>query len=113
MKVSKILGEIQKQTGNTIADLPRAAGTSIPDPEIEVQFDKTPFWTALDSVLDQAQLSIYPYGQPHALQIVPRGPHDRRELAGPTWKGQYGLNPYPTGQTRAAKFVAAGVATFP
>ena len=27
-------------------------------------------------MLDQAQLSIYPYGQPRALQIVPRGPND-------------------------------------
>ena len=71
-----MLAEIQKQTGNKIADLPRAADASIPDPEIAVNFDKTPFWTALDSVLDQAQLSIYPYGQPGALQIVPRGPHD-------------------------------------
>ncbi len=76
LKVSKVFAEIQKQTGNLIADLPRAAGAAIPDPEIEVTFDKTPFWTALDAVLDQAQLSVYPYGQPHTLQIVPRGPND-------------------------------------
>jgi len=76
MKVSKVLAEIQKQTGNTIADLPRPAEASIPDPEIAINFDKTPFWTALDLVLDQAQLSIYPYGQPGALQIVPRGLHN-------------------------------------
>ncbi|MGO9110120.1 MAG: hypothetical protein ACLP9L_12880 [Thermoguttaceae bacterium] len=76
LRTSKVLAEIQKQTGNTIADLPRAAGAAIADPEIVVNFDKTPFWTALDSALDQAQLSIYPYGQPHALKIVPRGPND-------------------------------------
>ena len=76
-KVSKLLAEMHDQTGNLIADLPRPAGVAIPDPEIDVQFNKTPFWTALDTVLDQAQLSIYPYGQqPHALQIVPRGPND-------------------------------------
>jgi hypothetical protein len=78
LRVSKVLAEIQKQTGNTIADLPRQAGAAIPDPEIDVKFDKTPFWTALDAVLDQAQLSIYAYAnsQPHALQIVPRGPNE-------------------------------------
>jgi hypothetical protein len=76
LKVSKALAEIQKQTGNSIADLPRTAAASIPDPEITVQFDRTPFWTALDFVLDRAQLSIYPYGQAGALQIVPRGPND-------------------------------------
>jgi hypothetical protein len=88
MKISKILAEIQRQTGNKIADLPRSAGAAIPDPEIAVHFDKTPFWAALDSALDEAQLSIYPYGQPNALQIVPRGPNNlprtgRAVLAGP------------------------------
>ena len=87
LKISRVLAEIQKQTGNTIADLPRVAAT-IPDPEITVHFDKIPFWTALDSALDEAQLSIYPYGQPGALQIVPRGPNDlprtgRAVLEGP------------------------------
>jgi hypothetical protein len=78
LSISKVLAEIQKQTRNTIADLPRQAGAAIPDPEIDVNFEKTPFWTALDSVLDLAQLSLYSYpnGQAHAVQIVPRGPND-------------------------------------
>jgi len=88
LKASKALAEIQKQTGNKIIDLPRTVEASIPDAEITVAFDKTPFWTALDSVLDQAQLSIYPYGQPGAVQIVSRGPHDlprigRADIEGP------------------------------
>jgi hypothetical protein len=88
LKVSKVLAEIQKQTGNTIVDLPRTDEVSLPDPEIAVALDKTPFWTALDLVLDKAQLSIYPYGQPGAVQIVPRGPHDlprsgRADVEGP------------------------------
>ena len=76
IRISKVLAEIQKQTGNTIADLPRQAAATIPDPEINVAFDKAPFWTALDAALDQAQLSIYPYGEPHALKIIPRGQND-------------------------------------
>jgi len=88
LKISKLLAEIQKQTGNTIADLPRSEEAALPDAEITVHFDKTPFWTALDSALDQAQLSIYPYGRPGALQIMPRGPHDlprsgRAAISGP------------------------------
>ena len=77
-QVSKLLAEIQKQTGNKIADLPRGAETAAPDAEITVDFKSTPFWTALDSVLDLAHLSIYPYGQPGTLQIVSRGPNDLR-----------------------------------
>jgi hypothetical protein len=39
-------------------------------------------------VLDQVALSIYPYGQPGVLQLVPRGPHDlprvgRAAIVGP------------------------------
>jgi len=92
-KVSAVLAEIQKQTGNKIADLPRSADSPIPDPEIAVQFDKTPFWTVLDSVLDQAQLSIYPYGQPGALQIKPRGPHDLPRTGRATLQGPMRIEP--------------------
>ena len=88
LKLSQVLAEIHRQTGNTIAEGPRPAEAAVPDAEITVNFDKTPFWTALDSALDQAQLSIYPYGQPGALQIRPRGPHDlprtgRAAISGP------------------------------
>src|SRR5271157_6656003 len=93
LKISKVLAEIQRQTGNTIADLPRAAGAAIPDPEIDVRFDKTPFWTALDAVLDQAQLSVYPYGQPHALKVVPRGPNDLPRTGRATIQGPMRIEP--------------------
>ena len=88
MKLSQALAEIQKQTGNNIAPVPQPAGVPPIDPEIKADFDKSPFWIALDQVLDQAELSIYPYGQPGALQIVPRGPHDlprvgRAAIVGP------------------------------
>ncbi len=88
MKLSKVLAELQKQSGNAIADLPRQADEPIPDPEIAVDFDQRPFWQALDEVLDRGQLSVYPYGQPDALQIVPRGANDlprssRASIAGP------------------------------
>ena len=74
LKLSNVLAEIQKQTGNAIAPLPQPADTPAADPEIKVDFSKTPFWNALDEVLDKVQLSIYPYGQPGTLQLVPRGP---------------------------------------
>jgi hypothetical protein len=88
LKLSQVLAEIQKQTGNNITAPPQPAGVPAVDPEVKVEFDKTPFWTALDDVLDQVALSVYPYGQPGALQLVPRGPHDlprvgRASIVGP------------------------------
>ena len=93
LKISQVLAEIQKQTGNKIADLPRPDDASIPDPEIAVRFDKTPFWTAMDSVLDQAQLSIYPYGQPGALQIVPRRPNELPRTGRAAMEGPMRIEP--------------------
>jgi hypothetical protein len=93
LKVSQVLAEIQKQTGNAFAGLPRSADAADGDAEITVHFHKTPFWTALDAVLDQAQLSIYPYGQPRALQIVPRGPHDLPRTGRATLEGPLRIEP--------------------
>jgi hypothetical protein len=88
LKLSQVLAEIQKQTGNNITAPPQPAGVPPVDPEVRVDFAKKPFWSALDEVLDQAELSIYPYGQPGILQLVPRGPHDlprvgRAAIVGP------------------------------
>ncbi len=60
MKLSRVLAEIQKQTGNNIAAMPQAAEVPAVDPEIKVEFDKTPFWSALDQVLDQRNYRSIP-----------------------------------------------------
>jgi hypothetical protein len=88
LKLSQVLAEIKKQSGNNISAPPQPAGIPAIDPEIKVDFNKTPFWNALDDVLDQTGLSIYPYGQPGILQLVPRGPNDlpragRASIVGP------------------------------
>jgi len=88
MPLSKILAAIQEQTGNKIVDMRRRFGQPPADPELEVDFEKTPFWQALDQVLDRAGLSIYPYGEGKAISVVTRaetqGPRaDRAGYSGP------------------------------
>ena len=83
----------------------------IPDPEISVGFHNVPFWTALDAVLDQAQLSIYPYGQPRALQIVPRGPTALpRTGRAAIFRSDADRAGFGCGQAQTAKFIASGPA---
>jgi hypothetical protein len=53
-----------------------------------VDFDKTPFWQALDQTLDQAKLTVYPYAGNDELGIMAREPGalpraDRASYAGP------------------------------
>lgn len=92
MKLSEVLAAIEKQTGNKIVDRREADDRS--DPVVKAKFNETPFWQALDDVLDQAKLSIDPHaaddeGNPVAgVSIVRRrgGQADRRtnvSYAGP------------------------------
>ena len=76
--LAKALAALQAQTGNQVE-----ARQSIEDAnsEFEVQWDKTPFFTALDVLCDQSKLAIYPYGLPNALQLRNRLP-DELPLAG-------------------------------
>jgi hypothetical protein len=70
MPLSKILAAIEQQTGNKIVDVRRGAVANLPDPEVQVDFEKTPFWQALDQVLDQVGLTVYPYGESKTVQVV-------------------------------------------
>ncbi|HUE71064.1 MAG TPA: hypothetical protein VMP01_09260 [Pirellulaceae bacterium] len=58
MLLSEALAEIEKQTGNRVTDS-REEDKS--DPKITLQLDKAPFWEALDTILDAAQLTLYNY----------------------------------------------------
>jgi hypothetical protein len=88
MPLSKVLAAIQQQTENKVVDSRHEAAGPTADPPLTVPLDKTPFWTALDQVADLAQVSVYPFGQPDAVQLVPRDPQQlprtgRAALAGP------------------------------
>jgi hypothetical protein len=109
IKLSQVLGEIQKQTGNNIAAQPQPAEVPAIDPEIKVDFDKTPFWSALDQVLDQAQLSVYPYAQPGALQLVPRGPNDLPRVGRATVVGPLRIEPVRVRASRDPRTTAPSV----
>ena len=62
MPLSEALAALEEQTGNKVVDgregIDQEAAT---DPKVTVKFDKVPFWEALDSILDQAQLTLYNY----------------------------------------------------
>ena len=60
----------QRQSGNTIVDYRRQFGQPVTDPTLKVHFDKTPFWPALDQVLDQAGLTVYPFAEQPAIDVV-------------------------------------------
>ena len=74
MPLANVLAELSRQSGNAIIDSrEKAADPNAKSPAITVDFEKTPFWPALDQVLDQAGLTIYPFAENEkpAITLVP------------------------------------------
>ncbi len=61
-RLSAILREFESQTQNRVIDFRNQIGQTSTDPEVDVAFEKTPFWQALDFVMAKTNLMIDPYG---------------------------------------------------
>jgi len=72
IRLSRILDEIRRQTGNRVVDSRGRSGGQPDDPELSVDFNKTPFWKALGYVLEKTGLAIYPFEEGQAVHIVDR-----------------------------------------
>jgi hypothetical protein len=73
MPLSAALAAISKQTGNTIVDYRLEFNQQATDPQLQLNLKEMPFWEALDHVLDEAGMTLYPYsGKEHALAMVSR-----------------------------------------
>jgi hypothetical protein len=84
-KLSEVFAAMQKQTGNTIADQREKLDQQAGDPMIKVDFQQLPFWQALDQVLDQTGLTVYPYVEQDAVGFEnrPEGdlPRTKRQVS--------------------------------
>jgi len=82
MRLSKILAAFERQSGNTILDGRGQFGQPATDPRLKVDFDKVPFWPALDRLLDLAGMTVYPYAERPAIEVVAAGAENRRAGGG-------------------------------
>jgi hypothetical protein len=73
MPLGQILHAFEEQSGNPLVDFRARFGQPVTDPKLTLRFDKTPFWPALDQLLNEAGLAIYPHGRPGAISLVARG----------------------------------------
>lgn len=75
LAVSAVLAALAEQTGNEIVDYREQFGQEKRDAMIDVDFRNTPYWQALDHVLDAAGLEVYNYsGKPGVTALVARQP---------------------------------------
>lgn len=87
-----ILREIGRQTGNPLLG-PQAgsAGTDLEQLRVSVDFDSTPFWSALDQALDQAGVDLEGNGPGETPRLSPRRDGDRRRAEGTCYSGPFRL----------------------
>jgi len=93
LPLSEIVAAIGQQTGNKLVDFRRRFGHEITNPKLAVDFDKTPFWEALDEVLDRAALKVYPFGEEGAISFVARGEGELPRSGRATYSGPLRLEP--------------------
>lgn len=93
MPLSEILAEFQRQSGNPIVDYRKKFGQVQTDPKLVVDFKDTPFWQALDRVLDQAELTVYPFGDQRAVLIVARPAGQLPRAAAAAYGGPFRFAP--------------------
>jgi hypothetical protein len=93
LPLADVLAEISKQTGNPIVDHREAFGQQADAVRVKAAFDKTSYWKALDGVLDQAGLTLYPFTGKRGAFVVnrPRGAGNR--ASGASYAGIFRLEP--------------------
>ena len=81
MRLSEAFKAIEKQTGNLMIDYREQFGGEGGDPKVKASFDKTPFWQAVDDILDQAGLTTYAYPEKDGVAAItlPDGELPRRK----------------------------------
>lgn len=72
LPLSAVLTDIEKQTGNRIADFRPQFGERPADVRLKLNLRDVPFWRALDEILDQAKLTVYSFAGSEGLAIVSR-----------------------------------------
>jgi hypothetical protein len=93
LPLDQVLAEISKQTGNQITDHRAAFGQQADARQVDVDFDKTPFWKALDNVLDQADLTLYGFAGEPGLFVINRSPGAAPRAVKASYAGVFRLEP--------------------
>lgn len=106
--VWQVLSEIGRQTGNAMHDGRGPLGEKEAGANVSVDFQGTPFWQAVDQVLDQAGLAVYPYGAERAVVIVGAPPGARRRSTGAAYSGPFRIEVVRIEARRDLRHPAAG-----
>ena len=84
MSLAEAMKSLQQQTGNVVI------GHEDREAMIKADFDDVPYWEALDQVLDQAQLTVNPYGgRPRTLTVQARPDQQSLRYGSASYSGPF------------------------
>lgn len=89
MPLADVLKTLQEQTGNRVFDFRPGFGQQAAAAMLDLKLDKAPFFQALDTILDQAGLTIYPYSGEAGIALVARSPNHRPRSQGASYAGAF------------------------
>jgi hypothetical protein len=73
MPLASILASLEQQTGNRISTARLEGSGRALQRELDADFQQTAFWPALDRLLAQAGLAVYPFGERGSIELVAAG----------------------------------------
>jgi hypothetical protein len=91
--LAEVLTELEKQTGNHVVDQREKQGQEAPEKRVTVKVADVPFWAALDEILDQANMSPYPFADEFGLALVEREQGTLRRVGRATYAGPFRIEP--------------------
>lgn len=71
LRLSEVLRELQRQSGNRITDLREASGAEATNPTLDLDLKDVPFFEALDVVTRQADLALNFFTEDGSIGLVP------------------------------------------
>jgi hypothetical protein len=93
LPIAEVFAELSKQTGNEIKDHRKAFGQEETEVGVSVDFDKTPFWTAFDQVLDDASMTLYGFTGRRGAYAIGRPPNGAPRVGRASYSGIFRLEP--------------------
>lgn len=87
--LSDVLRQIEEQTGNRVVDQRGQLDQAVVDRPVTVELKDVPFWEAIDQVLDEAGLDIYPHSGEPSLALTAR-----QRGAAPRWAAAAYAGPF-------------------
>ncbi len=95
LRLTEVLQQLQRQSGNTITDLREQMGEEVTNPRLDLDLKEKPFFEALDTICKQAKLAPNFYTGDGTIGLItstaPNAPegHPPHTVAGPIYTGPF------------------------